>query len=102
MGNKDKDKERNPLEKQLEEINEWQKNATNPGYFVGSVKVPLPMKNLIKSPIVMLITGVIFIIPTIINLVSDFSIATIFTNLITIIICGGLILGGIIRILKRN
>ena len=102
MGNQDNDKELNPLEKQLEEINEWQKNANNPGYFVGSGKVPLPMRNLLKSPIVMLIVGVIFIIPTIYNLVSNSSIAMIVTNLITIVISGGLIFGGIIRILKRT
>jgi hypothetical protein len=102
MDIQDNDKELNPLEKQLEEINEWQKNATNPGYFIGSGKVPLPMRNLLKSPILMLIVGIIFIIPTIYNLVSNFNIATVVTNLITIVIGGALIFGGIMRILKRT
>ena len=76
MDNHNNDNGLTPLDKQLEEINEWQKNAANPGYDLGSGKVPLPMRNLIKSTIV--------------------------ANLITIVICSGLILGGIIRILKKT
>lgn len=60
MSNQDNN-ELDPLEKQLEEINEWQKNSANPGYFIEKGKLPLPMKNLLKSPIVMLIIGNIYI-----------------------------------------
>lgn len=100
MNNNKNDSELNPLEKQLNEINEWQKNSTNPGYFVGSGKVPAPLKNSMKSPIVMLIIGIMFLIPTILNLVNNFNIESIFTNMITIIIGGALIIGSIIRIFR--
>jgi GNAT superfamily N-acetyltransferase len=49
------DNELNPLEKQIEEINEWQKNSANPVHFVETSKVPVPKKNLLKSPVLMLI-----------------------------------------------
>ncbi|GAA0180868.1 hypothetical protein SH2C18_34870 [Clostridium sediminicola] len=101
MNNQDNNKELNPLEKQLKEINECQKNANNPGYFVGSGKVPIPSKNLLNSPIVSLIIGSTFLIPTICDLVSDFSIQTILGNVIEIIIGLGFIIGGIIRLLKK-
>lgn len=100
MGNHD-NKELNPFEKQLEEINEMQKNVNNPGYFIGSGKAPLFYKNLFKSPMIMLIVGIIFTMPTIYNLVSNFSIETIYNNVITILISGVLIIGGILRLLKR-
>ncbi len=65
INNKNNESKLNPLENQVEEINEWQKNANNHGYFIGSGKAPLPMKNILKSPIIMLIIGVIFAIPII-------------------------------------
>jgi len=80
INNKNNESKLNPLENQVEEINEWQKNANNHGYFIGSGKAPLPMKNILKSPIIMLIIGVIFAIPIIFSLVKNFSIETIFNN----------------------
>jgi len=102
INNKNNETKLNPLEKQIEEINEWQKNANNPSYFIGSGKAPLPIKNLLKSPIVMLIIGFIFAIPTIFSLVKDFSIETIFNNVMVIIISIILITGGIIRLLNKG
>lgn len=102
MSNQDNNNELNPLEKQLEDINEWQKNSTNPGYYVGTGKVPVPMKNLLKSPIIMIIIGSILAIPTICNLVSNFGVGTILSNILIILISSGLIIGGAIRILKRG
>ncbi len=90
INNKNNETKLNPLEKQIEEINEWQKNANNPGYFIGSGKAPLPIKNLLKSPIIMLIIGFIF------------AITTIFNNVMVIIISIILITGGIIRLLNKG
>lgn len=41
---KNQRKERTSLDKQIDELNEWQKNVNNPGYFVGTGKIPVPMK----------------------------------------------------------
>ncbi|MDP4133202.1 MAG: hypothetical protein Q8882_04230 [Bacillota bacterium] len=46
MDKKDSNKELNEFENQLNEIKEWQKNAYNPGFFIGTGRVPLPLKNL--------------------------------------------------------
>jgi len=102
INNKNNETKLNPLEKQIEEINEWQKNANNPGYFIGSCKAPLLMKNILKSPIIMLIIGFIFAIPIIFSLVKNFSIETIFNNVMVIIISIILVTGGIIRLIKKG
>jgi len=102
INNKNNEAKLNPLENQVEEINEWQKNANNPVYFISSGKAPLPMKNLLKSPIIMLIIGFIFVIPIIFSLVKNFSIETIFNNVVIITISTILITGGIIRLLNKG
>jgi len=102
INNKNNEVKLNPLEKQVEEINEWQKNANNPGYFIGSGKAPLPIKNILKAPIIMLIIGFIFAIPIIFSLVKSFSIETIFNNVVIITISIILITGGIIRLLNKG
>jgi len=102
INNKNNEAKLNPLENQVEEINEWQKNANNPVYFISSGKAPLPMKNLLKSPIIMLIIGFIFVIPIIFSLVKNFSIETIFNNVVIITISIILITGGIIRLLNKG
>lgn len=102
MSNEDKNKELNPLEKQLEEINECQRNANNPGYYVGIGKVPLTSKNLFRSPKVMLIIGTIVIIPSAFSLINEFSFKTLAIDLMPLVIGGGLIVGGILRLIKRN
>ena len=102
INNKNNESKLNPLENQVEEINELQKNANNHGYFIGSGKAPLPMKNILKSPIIMLIIGVIFAIPIIFSLVKNFSIETIFNNVVIITISIILITGGIIRLLNKS
>lgn len=102
INNKNNEAKLNPLENQVEEINEWQKNANNLGYFIGSGKAPLPIKNILKSPIIMLIIGFIFAIPIIFSLVKNFSIETIFNNVVIITISIILITGGIIRLLNKG
>ncbi|MCY6355306.1 hypothetical protein [Clostridium sp. ZS2-4] len=102
MSNQDNKKELNPLEKQLEEISEWQKNATNPGHFVGTGKVPIALKNFYRTPIVMLIVGAIFLIFAICNLISNFSIETIPTSIIIMIVSSVLIIRAIIRLSKKT
>lgn len=98
MSNEDKNKDLNPLEKQLEEINECQMNANNPGYFVGTGKVPATSKNLFKSPKIMLVIGIIVIIPSAFSLISEFSFKTLAIDLMPLVIGGGLIVGGILRL----
>lgn len=101
MSNSNHKSRQNSFDKQIAEVDEWQKNATNPGYFVGSGKVPLPIKNSIKSPIALLIIGVFAAVPVILNLINEFSIENILSNAVLIMVSVGFIIGGIIRILNR-
>jgi hypothetical protein len=102
MTNKGNDKEINPLEEQIKEIDEWQKNASNPCHYVGSGKVPAPLKNMFKSPAVMLVVGLIISEPVIYGIITDFTFNNIVSNAMPILLCGILIAGGTIRILKKH
>lgn len=102
MGRDGYDKELNSFEKQLEEIIEEQRNVNNPGYFIGSGKASLFLRNFFKSPIIMLIAGIIFSIPVIYDLICNFNIYIIYNNLFSILISTILITGGILRLKKRN
>lgn len=102
MNKQDNSKKLNSFERQIEEIDEWQRNSYNPGYFIGSGKVPLHLKNSRKSPVILIIIGILLGIPSIYNLISNFSIEIISSNIISILISSILIVGGIIRLIKRS
>jgi len=103
MGNQNSIKESNEFEKQLNEINEWQNNANNPGHFIGNGKVPAPIKNLSKSPLTMIIIGFVLLIPLIFNLINNFDITFVTANPtpLILVVSIGLIIGGFIRLTKK-
>jgi hypothetical protein len=43
-------KVRVPYDAELNEIREWQDNMYNPGHYIGTGKVPYPLKNLARHP----------------------------------------------------
>lgn len=94
----EENKKKNPFDSQIEDINEQQKNAFNPGYYVGSGKVPPSTRNLFKSPITLLAVGLILFLPTIYNLFSERGIYNIIPSISMFIISGGLIIGGVMRL----
>lgn len=93
--------EENPFIEQLNEINEWQNNSTNPGYFIEKGSTPLPIKNISRSPVLMIIVGILFAIPTVIYLIGDFTLGNILSSSVMILISTSFIVGGILR-LKRK
>ena len=94
----DENKEINEFEETLNEINEWQNNYSNPGYYVGSGKVPIPIKNIFKSPRLILIVGLIIGVPTFYSIINNFSFENILGNIMAIVISSAFIIGGIIRL----
>ncbi|MEG0308931.1 MAG: hypothetical protein RR891_04195 [Clostridium sp.] len=94
--------ELNPLEKQLEDINDWQRNSTNPGHWVGTGRIPLPLKNIIRSPIVMIILGLIILVPIIIGLINNFAIGQLFSSMIALVLGVGFLIGGVMRLMRRK
>lgn len=102
MDNKESNNKNNPFEEQLDEIKEYQKNAFNPGYYVGSGKVNLATKNLLKSPKILIIVGIIFLIPSIYNLIRNFSIVAVLNQFIQIIIGSILVVRGFMKLHRKK
>lgn len=94
--------ELNPFEEQLNEINEWQNNSTNPGYFIEKGSAPLPIKNMSKAPVLMIIVGILFAIPTLIFLIRDFTLGNILSSSVMILISTSFIVGGILRLKRKH
>lgn len=94
--------ENNKFEKQLKDIKEWKDNYNNPGHYIGSGKVPTPLKNIFKSPTIILIVGIIIAIVTLYSIINNLSFQNICNNILYIIISVSFILGGIIRILNKR
>lgn len=91
--------EGNKFEEQIEEVKEWQQNANNPGYYVGTGRATLPMKNILRSPVILILIGVICLVISICNIVGEFSFSSVMGNLTMLIIGAGLLIGGILRAL---
>lgn len=94
--------EKNPFEKQIDELNEWQENSSNPGHYVGTGKVPLPVKNMYKSPFAIIFLGIIMLLPTILNLINDFTLLTVYNNLLGSILGCVFIFAGVSRLLNKR
>ena len=94
--------EENPFEEQLREVNEWQNNSTNPVYFIDKGSAPTPIKNLSKTPILMIIVGILFAIPTLIFIIGDFGWGSIINSSVMILISGSFIVGGILRLKRKG
>ncbi|GAA0728627.1 hypothetical protein GCM10008905_27810 [Clostridium malenominatum] len=102
MRNKKNNNKINAFEEQLKEIREYQKNAFNPGYYIGTGRVNLATKNLLRSPKILIILGCIILIPTIYNIVNNFNIVTVSHHLMQIILGTALVVGGIIRLRRKK
>lgn len=92
-------KEENDFEKDMEDLEQWQKQQYSPGHFIGTGKIPRPILNLTKHPRMLIIAGVIGLLFPIAALIfSDVAFSEIafwfFPPLL-------FILGGILRIKKK-
>ncbi|MHC1683368.1 MAG: hypothetical protein AB6733_10510 [Clostridiaceae bacterium] len=89
------------LKEQIEEIDEWNKNANNPGHYINNGKVPLPTKNLFKSPIIIIILGLMLLAPAALNIINNKNGLAIFMEAIPVIVGIILICSGIYRLVKK-
>lgn len=96
------DKGLNHIEKQIDEIEEWNKNVNNPGYYTTSSRMPLPLKRLSKFPLLILFIGLVVLIPSLYNTISNFHIFNVFENCIQIIVGGALVYGGVARLIRER
>jgi hypothetical protein len=51
------EQKKNEFEKQIQDIDEQQKNSANPGYYIGSGKIPHALGVIRKYPIILIILG---------------------------------------------
>ncbi|HOV25537.1 MAG TPA: hypothetical protein PK566_04150 [Pseudobacteroides sp.] len=63
----------NEFEKNLSDLQEWQNNQYNPGYYVGTGRVPVPLLNMVKHPVLLLIIGLTLGLINSISLFTQFS-----------------------------
>jgi hypothetical protein len=56
-------KVRVPYDAELNDIREWQDNMYNPGHYIGTGKLPYPLKNMVKNPKLKLAYILYFLIP---------------------------------------
>lgn len=92
----------NPFEEQLREIDEWQSNSANPGYFIDKGRAPLPIRNLNKTPILMIAVGILFAIPTLFFILGDFCLGSILSSSVMIVISVSFISGGCLRLKRKG
>jgi len=64
------------FEKELKELEEWQENQYNPGYYIGSGRVPRPLKGLKKRPIFLMVIALSMILPLIVFYFQKFLLKT--------------------------
>ena len=91
--------DRNELEKELEDIKEWQDNQYNPGHYIGTGRVPRPVIRLAKYPIILVIIGVMGAVPSLLGIIlQGFS----FISIVFVLLFGILIYGGVRRIIMTR
>lgn len=67
MGNKE-----NKFEEQVKELDKWQKNSANLGYYVGSGKVAPSLRIFQKYPLVTLLLGTAVLAITVLSMISSY------------------------------
>jgi hypothetical protein len=99
---KNKDDNVNEFEKEIEELKEWQDNQFNPGYYIGTGRVPKPISSLSKHPVILIVFGLIFAIPLPAAALSGNGLDALGGLLISGAISASLIFGGIVRLIEKK
>jgi hypothetical protein len=92
----------NEFEKEIKELKEWQDNQFNPGYYIGTGRVPKPISSLSKHPVILIILGLICALPLPAVILSGNGLESLGGLLITAVIPVILILGGILRLIDKK
>ncbi|MCX7746798.1 MAG: hypothetical protein N2645_07895 [Clostridia bacterium] len=98
---------KNELEKEIEDLREWQENQYNPGYYIGTGRVARPISSLSKYPWLLILFGILALVPLLFQLIYlKLDIESLAANIIPIIltaaIAGALIYGGIVRLIRNK
>lgn len=104
--NDDEDKleqQENDFEKNIAEIKEWQDNQYNPGYYIGTGRVPKPISSLSKYPSILIIFGILGLLTSVLLFISsEISITNVPSFILGLFLSSCFIYGGVARLKKRK
>ena len=101
--NKDDENAKNEFEKEISDLKDWQENQYNPGYYIGTGRVPKPIARLSKFPRVLIAIGILWLIPGFLIIFSQsFNYNNIIGCIFSIIFGGVIIYGGITRLISKR
>lgn len=93
----------NEFEKELAELREWQENQYNPGYYIGTGRVPKPLMGLSRYPKILIGFGVLCLFPDVLLIISkDFGYDSIIGCVMSTLLGGAVIYGGISRLISKR
>ncbi len=102
MNNNEFDENSNEFEKEIADLVEWQNNQFNPGYYIGTGRVPKPVSSLSKHPIILIVLGLISAVPATIAVLYSSSPEVIPSILVSVAVPVILIYGGIVRLIESK
>ncbi|ADL69320.1 hypothetical protein [Thermoanaerobacterium thermosaccharolyticum] len=91
---------KNMLNEKLKDLDEWEENQYNPGYYIGTGRVSKPIKGIGKNPVIQLSIGLIILISSIIAIIDSANVLNIISFAIPIIIGFILVYSAIIRLIN--
>ncbi|MDE4542002.1 hypothetical protein [Thermoanaerobacterium sp. R66] len=93
---------KNEFEKELDKLKEWEENQYTPGYYIGTGRIPEPIKGVGKYPFIQIIIGLIILLPMIIAVIDETDVLNIISFIIPAIIGLSFIYGGIIKLINMK
>ncbi|RKD30014.1 hypothetical protein [Thermohalobacter berrensis] len=93
-------KNKNKLKNELKELKEWQDNQFNPGHYIGTGRVPNPIKKLSKFPIFLIVLCIFILITPLLYILKLKKFSA--SSLILLIFGAILVYGGIKRIINKK
>ena len=94
--------ENDQLQEELDDLKEWEDNQYNPGYYIGTGRVPRPLRNLGKYPILLILFGVLNLIPFIVHILRKTKFINMWGSIIMLLISALLIYGGFRRMFIKK
>ena len=95
--------EENELEKNIADLKEWQDNQYNPGYYIGTGRVPRPISSLSRYPLILIILGILGVLTSVLIFISsEISIYGIPSLIIGVLFSSCFVYGGFARLKSKK
>jgi hypothetical protein len=95
--------ELNEFEEEVQSLQEWQKHQYDPGYYIGTGRIPKPVAALSHFPSLLIGFGIILTGYSILNVaLNNISLNLILANVIPLLLGIVLVIGGVQRIMLNH